>query len=81
MKNNGADISYTVNIKYAFENTLERKQSGKDNGRETINCLKMAIAYLDSVNAETLTEQQIKHVIRLAHYRGTETDYRALQTA
>lgn len=78
---NYADIKYTANIKSVMVNTLERKASGNYHGTETVNGLKMAIAYIDSVNAEMLTEQQLKHVARLASYRGKATDYRALHTA
>lgn len=78
---NGADIRYKANIKSVFSNDLQRIQNGTHYGRETENGLRMAIAYIDSVNAETLTEQQIKHAVRLASYRGKETDYRALHTA
>lgn len=78
---NGADIAYRENIKLTLVNTLDRKQRGADHGRETVNGLKMAIAYLDSVKADILTERQLWHTIRLANYRGKETDYRALHTA
>lgn len=78
---NYADIIYTANIKSVLIDTLDRKQNGTYHGLETVNGLKMALEYLDSVNAEQLTEQQLKHVIRLSIYRGRQTDYRALTTA
>lgn len=78
---NGADIAYRENIRLTLANTLERKQRGTDHGRETENGLKMAIAYLDSVKVDILTERQLYHAVRLAHYRGKETDYRTITTA
>ena len=78
---NGADIAYRENIRLTLANTLERKQRGAYFGRETANGLKMAIAYLDSLKADILTNTQLYHAIRLAHYRGRETDYRAFATA
>lgn len=78
---NAADIAYRENIRLTLANTLERKQRGADFGRETVNGLKMAIAYLDNEKADILNERQLYHVVRLAHYRGKETDYRAITTA
>ena len=76
---NGADISYKANISFVFKNDLQRKQNGTHHGRETENGLRMAIAYIDSIEAETLTENELKHAIRLSTFRGTETDYRAIK--
>lgn len=78
---NYADIQFTANLKSVMANTLERKASGTYYGRETENGLKMAIAYLDSIDAEMLTDQQLRHAVRLSNYRGKATDYRALHTA
>ena len=78
---NGADIAYRENIRLVFTNTLDRKKRGAHFGRETENGLKMAIAYLDSLKVDILTEMQLYHCIRIAHYRGRETDYRAITTA
>lgn len=78
---NAADIAYRENIRLTLANTLDRKQRGADFGRETANGLKMAIAYLDSLKADILNERQLYHCVRLAHYRGKETDYRAITTA
>lgn len=78
---NGADIAYRENIRLVFQNDLERMQRGTHRGRETANGVKMAIAYLDSLKVDILSEMQLYHVIRLAHYRGKETDYRAITTA
>lgn len=78
---NGADIAYRENIRLTMTNTLDRMQRGTYNGRETAQGLRMAIAYLDSVKAERLDERQLYHAVRLAHYRGKQTDYRAIITA
>lgn len=78
---NGADIAYRENIRLTLVNTLERMQRGTYIGRETANGLKMAIAYLDSVKDQILTESQLYHAVRLAHYRGKETDHRSIITA
>lgn len=78
---NGADIAYRENIKLELTNTLDRMQRGTYYGRETQNGLKMAIAYIDSVKADILTERQLYNAVRLAHYRGAQTDYRAIVTA
>ena len=78
---NYADISYTANIKSVLTNTLDRKLNGTYYGYETVNGLKMALEYLNSIDAEQLTEQQLKHVTRLSTYRGRQTDYRILTTA
>lgn len=78
---NGASINYTENLKSVFESTLSRKLNGTDFGRETVNGLKMAIAYLNSLTESQLTDQQLRHALRLAYYRGLETDYRVLKTA
>lgn len=78
---NGADIAYRENIRLTLANELERKQRGAHFGKETENGLKMAIAYLDSLKVDILTEMQLYHCIRLAHYRGKATDYRAITTA
>ena len=78
---NGADIAYRENIRLTLANTLERKERGTYYGKETANGLKMAIAYLDSLKVDILTEKQLWHTVRLAHYRGKETDYRAMLTA
>jgi len=78
---NAADIAYRENIRLTLANELERKQRGAHFGKETANGLKMAIAYLDSLKVDILTESQLYHCIRLAHYRGKETDYRAITTA
>lgn len=75
---NYADISYKANIKSVLTNTLDRKLNGEYYGYETVNGLKMALEYLDSINAERLTEQQLKRAIRLSNYRGKQTDYRVL---
>lgn len=81
IKINYGDISFTANIKSVLTNTLERKLNGPYYGLETINGLKMALEYLESVNVEQLTELQLKHAIRLSRYRGKETNYRTLTTA
>ena len=78
---NGADIAYRENIRLTLTNTLERMQRGTHNGRETAQGLKMAIAYIDSLKVDVLTESQLYHAVRLVHYRGRETDYRAIITA
>ena len=78
---NAADIAYRENIRLTLANEFERKQRGAYFGRETENGLQMAIAYLDSLKADILTEGQLYHCIRLSHYRGKETDYRAITTA
>ena len=78
---NGADIAYRENIRLEMTNTLDRMQRGTYHGRETAKGLKMAIAYIDSIKADILTEAQLYHAVRLAHYRGRETDYRAIITA
>lgn len=78
---NGADIAYRENIRLALANTLERKQRGAYFGKETANGLKMAIAYLDGLKVDILNERQLYHCVRLANYRGKETDYRAITTA
>ena len=78
---NGADIAYRENIRLTLANTLERKQNGTEYGRETENGLKMAVAYVDSIKGDILNERQLYHAVRLAHYRGKETDYRAIKTA
>lgn len=57
---------------------LRRIQNGEYHGKETVNGLKMAIAYIDSI--DKLTERELKHVVRLAGYRGAETDYKRLKT-
>ena len=77
---NYADIAYTANIKFVFENDLERIQNGTHHGRETENGLKMALDYLNNTTAEKLTESELTHVIRLSMYRGKQTDYRNMMT-
>lgn len=77
---NYADISYKSSFKSVCINMLERLQSGKYHGRETENGLKMAIEYLDSIEAGKLSETKLKHVERLTAYRGTITDYRNFKT-
>lgn len=77
---NKADISYKANIKSVCENTLKRKQNGTYFGNETKNGLRMAIAYIDSIAGESLTESELKHAVRLTTYRGAETDYSRLRT-
>lgn len=78
---NGADIAYRENIRLEMSNTLDRMQRGTYHGRETANGMKMAIAYLDSEKGDILTAGQLYHAVRLAHYRGKATDYRAITTA
>lgn len=78
---NGADIAYRENIRLTMTNALESMQRGTYHGRETANGLKMAIAYINSLKADKLNESQLYHAVRLAHYRGKETDYRAIITA
>lgn len=77
---NYADIAYTANIKSVFENDLERIYNGTHHGRETENGLKMALDYLNNTDAEKLTESELRHVVRLSTYRGTETNYRNMKT-
>lgn len=78
---NAADIAYRENIRLELSNTLDRKQRGTYHGKETTQGLKMAIAYIDSLTTDILTERQLYHSVRLAHYRGKETDHRAITTA
>ena len=78
---NGADIAYRENIRLTLANTLERMQNGTYHGKETAQGLTMAIAYLDSVKGDILNERELYHAVRLAHYRGKETDYRKIVTA
>lgn len=75
---NGADIAYRENIRLTLANTLEKKQRGADFSKYTVNGLKMAIAYLDSIKDDILNERQLFQAVRLAHYRGKKTDYRSL---
>lgn len=77
---NKADISYKANMKSVCVNMLNRKQNGTYYGNETENGLRMAIAYIDSIEGESFTESELKHAVRLTTYRGAVTDYRRLRT-
>ena len=77
---NYADIAYTANIKSVITHDIERIHNGTHHGRETENGLKMALDYLNNTTAEKLTENELKHVVRLTTYRGRETDYRNMKT-
>ncbi|MCX4257517.1 MAG: hypothetical protein OSJ54_11435 [Oscillospiraceae bacterium] len=77
---NYADISYKANIKSVCVDMLRRKQEGKFYGTETVNGLKMAIAYIDSIEGDKLTERELNNATWLSDYRGAETDYTRLIT-
>ena len=66
---NGADIQYKENLKWTMENTLERMQSGNYHGRETENGVKVAIEYINGIQSEILTEEQLKKAIRFSMFR------------
>lgn len=65
---NGADIAYTANLRDVYENTLSRMERGEYYGSETETGLKMALEYLQTM-PEVMTEEQLKHAVRLSTYR------------
>lgn len=81
IKINFADVHYRRNIMRSFTNDLNKLKSGTPfYGRETENGLKMALEFLKSLKADWLSENELKHAVRLSMYRGQITDHKKLTT-
>lgn len=66
---------------WMLNNTYRTMKAGTYRGRETEAGVRMAIEYLEGLEAERLSEKEIKHVCRICYYRGRVTDHRMLTTA
>lgn len=66
---------------WMLSNTYKTMVAGNYRGRETEAGVRMAIEYLEGLEAERLTEREIKHVCRICYYRGRVRDQRQLTTA
>lgn len=63
MIENGASIQYRVNLLSTF------KSPGKAIG-QTERGIKWAIEFLESLDCEILSDNELKHALRLSYFRG-----------
>lgn len=75
--NNGASINYTANFIFLCERTLENAAKAETElekrgilDRQTVQGIKWAIEFVNSLNVVRMSEKQLHHAIRLTYFRG-----------
>lgn len=74
-------IEFRLNLIFTLSNTLSAIKAKKYYGNETENGVEMALFYLNSLNTDYLSDQELRHALRLTMYRGKERNYQKLYTA
>ena len=76
---NTLSINYTFNFISVTESTLRRAEEAKTDiermgilDRQTIKGLKWSLEFVKSLKTDVLTDKELKHAIRLTHFRGNE---------